>query len=70
MSEVLFHRMGIITAKEAAKLIGISRATLYRWEASPELDMPKRVRIGKRTGFLKDDLHHWLKSMGGSLAEE
>lgn len=70
MSDILFQRMGVITAKEAATLIGVSRATLYRWEASPELEMPERVRVGKRTGFRREDLQHWLNSMGGSLAEE
>lgn len=63
----LFQKLGVLTALETAELVGISRATLYRWEGTPDVNFPPRVRVGNRTGWKKDAIVEWISGMG--LAE-
>jgi excisionase family DNA binding protein len=47
----------VISAKEAAALIGIHHTTLY--EAARRGDIPCR-RVGRRFVFVREPLIHWL----------
>jgi prophage regulatory protein len=52
--------MQILRAKQAAKLLGISRTTLYRWAARP--GFPVRIKIGPRTsGYRSDEIEQWIE---------
>ncbi len=45
----------IVRIKEAARILGASRATIYRWEAAGRL--APRVRLGPNTtGWREEDL--------------
>ena len=60
----------IVRPAQAARLLGISRATLYRWEASGRL--APRVILGPGTsGWREEDLAAFLDSAprGGPRGE-
>jgi predicted DNA-binding transcriptional regulator AlpA len=60
----------IVRPAQAARLLGISRATIYRWEASGRL--APRVILGPGTsGWREDDLAAFLASAprGGRRGE-
>lgn len=51
--------MQYIRAKELAKILSISRVTLWRWANSGHL--PKPVHIGPRTVLWSvDEINNWL----------
>jgi excisionase family DNA binding protein len=47
--------MTILTIDEAARLLRVTKRTLYRLREIP------RVRIGHRVMFLQEDLESWVK---------
>ncbi len=40
------------TTSEAAKLIGISRESLYVWLRSKEIPEPQQIKLGAKTQYL------------------
>jgi len=51
----------IIRFPEISKMVGLSRSTIWRREASG--DFPKRVRIGKNSvGWKFSDVQRWIAS--------
>jgi excisionase family DNA binding protein len=49
----------VLRPKEAAEKLGISIATLYRWEAEGKL--PGRRQIGEGvSGWIDDELEKWI----------
>jgi excisionase family DNA binding protein len=51
----------VLRPKEAAEKIGVSVATLYRWEAEGKL--PQRRQIGEGvSGWLDDELEEWIRN--------
>ncbi len=52
----------IIRMKDAAKMLGIGIATLYRYQET-QPGFPSRVKIGPRvSGFKRDELEAWIES--------
>ena len=49
----------LISANEASRLLGISRASLYACLSSGRIG-PTGVRIGGRRLFILEELHHWV----------
>ena len=50
----------IIRVNELCQLTGISKATIYRWEANGELPISK-IKLGPNSvGFLYSDVEAWL----------
>jgi prophage regulatory protein len=50
----------VLRMAEAARLLGVSLSTLWRWERSG--DFPKRIRLGVRTvGIREDELMAWIE---------
>lgn len=53
--------MKLIRPIQLAKLLGVSKSTLWRLEKSGEL--PKRVTISERiVGWKESDIEEWLES--------
>jgi predicted DNA-binding transcriptional regulator AlpA len=53
----------LISANEAAKLIGISSRTISRWEKS-NADFPKRIGVTKRViRFKKSDIESYINKL-------
>ena len=51
----------ILRPAEAARFLGIARATIYHWAATRP-DFPRRIKIGSRAaGWLQSDLEDWLE---------
>ncbi len=52
----------IVRPAEAAKLLGVSKSTLYHWSKHTP-DFPTRIQVGPRTtGWLKHELLAWLEA--------
>lgn len=53
--------MNIITSKEAARIAGVSRVTM--WRLRKEGDFPKPVRRGTAaTGYIQDEINAWVEA--------
>ncbi len=51
----------VLRPAEAARFLGIARATIYHWAATRP-DFPRRIKIGPRTaGWRLSDLEGWLE---------
>lgn len=46
---------------DVAKLIGVNRSTLWRWEHYNDNDFPKPIRIGKSKRYLTEQINNYLK---------
>jgi excisionase family DNA binding protein len=46
---------------ETCEYIGVSRPTVYRWMKDPVMNFPKPLHIGRRSGWRRADIDHWLK---------
>ena len=44
------------TSREVRERYKISRSSLYRWQANPEIGFPKPIKIGHRTLWRESDL--------------
>ena len=51
----------LLTATEAAALLGVSRSVFYRWDARG--DIPRPVRIGRLRRWGRLDLCRWVERM-------
>ena len=59
---------GILRPVQAAKFLGVSTATIYRWHNTLS-GFPKRVSLGERsTGWVKSDLEEWLANKKSGVA--
>jgi predicted DNA-binding transcriptional regulator AlpA len=56
--ETLPEFRGVLRAKDAARFLGISRATLYRYDARGVI--PRSVKIGRCRGWRVEELRRWL----------
>ena len=56
----------LVTAEEAARLLGISRAQAYGMARRGELPS---VRVGRLLRFSVDELERWVRERGGEAAE-
>ena len=51
----------VLRPADAARLLGISKATLYSWSRSRP-DFPRKIKIGPRSsGWLRSELLAWLE---------
>lgn len=51
--------MKILRLKQVLELVGVSRATLWRWEKREIF--PKRVRISERSiGYVDTEVNEWI----------
>lgn len=55
----------LISVSETAKMLGVSRPTLYRWMKDETMNFPSPVQAGNRTGFREDDIRKWVKIIQG-----
>lgn len=52
--------MKILRGKQLVELLGVSKATLYRWQSKGHF--PKSVRLGPNTvGWYEEDVRNWLE---------
>ncbi|MEV0704637.1 helix-turn-helix domain-containing protein [Saccharopolyspora sp. NPDC050389] len=51
---------GLISAPQAAELLGVNRATLYRY-ASTYDDFPEPTKIGRTVLYRPDALREWRR---------
>lgn len=49
----------LLSADEAAKVLGISRSSLYALHASGRLPLP--VKLGKRSLWSREELAEWIR---------
>ena len=63
-AQVADHGVTVITAKDAAKLLGVHHTTLY--EAAKSGQVPCR-RVGRRYVFVREVLVAWLSRPGASV---
>lgn len=55
----------LLRPSEVAFWLGISRATLYRYESQP--GFPGKIRLSPRcVGFWESDLANWLEARGAA----
>ena len=53
---------GILRPAEAARFLGVSRGTLYRWQMENP-DFPRLLHLGARSsGWRKADLEAWINT--------
>ncbi len=52
----------LLPAGAVCKLLGISRATLYRWSIDPRLKFPPTVLIRTRCYWRETQLETWLQA--------
>jgi excisionase family DNA binding protein len=65
MSEPSFQ---LVRPLEAAKILGISKSTLYAWLADGTINF-RPIRLGARaTAFRFDELQEWLNSRSRTVA--
>lgn len=50
----------LLSATETAELLGISRSTLYQFDASGKVPSP--IRLGGRTLWRREELEQWVKA--------
>lgn len=55
----------LMTLSETAKMLGVSRPTLYRWMKDETMNFPDPVQVGNRSGFRENDIRTWLKIIQG-----
>lgn len=61
-SSIETSNLEIIRASEAARLLGVSQVTINRWCKDPQVDFPKRIKLGRNAvGFLKADLVEYIR---------
>ena len=48
-----------VTAKEIAKMLGVSRRTIWRWDTCEKV--PEPIRIGKAVRWRRHDIEEWVK---------
>lgn len=61
--------MKIIRPNELAKMLSVSKVTLWRMENRGEI--PPRIKISKRAvGWLESDIEEWLNSLKASTIEK
>lgn len=58
----------VVTVEEAAKLLGVSRQTVYRWETARK--MPARVEAGRRARWHLVDIQTKAKELDVVAASE
>lgn len=51
----------LMNIMETCEYIGVSRPTVYRWMKDPVMNFPKPLHIGRRSGWRRADIDHWLK---------
>jgi excisionase family DNA binding protein len=51
---------GLLTAKEAARFLGIGRSTLYRLATTDKMLQPVRIGPAKTRRWRRTDLQAWL----------
>ena len=58
----------VLESELRAKILPISRSTLWRWEESG--DFPRRRKIGPRlTGWLRSEIEEWVQSRPSDYAK-
>lgn len=59
MEEKQGSEYNIIRVEEAAKMVGVSRSTIWRWVKTNEF--PKQVVLGPRcSGWPRDEVLEWI----------
>ena len=61
----------ILRAEDVARVLGVSRMTLYRWCRAG--DFPPAIRLGGSTtravGWRRDEVENWIESRPRTKAE-
>ena len=55
----------LLSIEETAQLLGISRATLYRWMKDEAMFFPEPVHLDNFVGFNEADVRKWMKIIQG-----
>lgn len=55
----------LMSVSETAKMLGVSRPTLYRWMKDEAMNFPPAVQAGNRTGFRREDILNWVNIIRG-----
>lgn len=55
----------LTSVSDTAKMLGVSRATLYRWMKDEMMNFPEPIYIGNNVGFKEEDIQNWLKVIRG-----
>lgn len=55
----------LISVSDTARMLGVSRATLYRWMKDEVMHFPEPVHMGNRVGFRQEEIENWLNIIRG-----
>ena len=64
-NEALLKLANLLSIEDTAKMLEVSRATLYRWIDDEAMHFPRPVRNGNRVGFKEDEVRMWMKIIQG-----
>lgn len=54
--------LDLLTINDLENLLQISRRTIDRYCKNPEINFPKKIKIGKNSRFRKTDIQNWLSN--------
>ena len=54
--------LDLLTINDLENLLQISRRTIDRYCKNPEINFPKKIKIGKNSRFRKTDIQNWLNN--------
>lgn len=53
----------ILRTREVARMIGLSRTTVWRLGQKPDSSFPTPIRLtGKATGYLRTEVEEWIRT--------
>jgi excisionase family DNA binding protein len=58
------RRVDLLSASEAAELLGLSEATLATWRCTRRYEIPY-LKLGRHVRYRRQDLEEWLTSRQG-----
>ncbi|MWN32312.1 MULTISPECIES: helix-turn-helix transcriptional regulator [unclassified Gilliamella] len=56
------EKLNLLTIKELEDLLKISRRTIDRYCKNPDINFPKKIKIGKNSRFKRTEIEDWLEN--------